>query len=204
MSGVAAWQPELPIFDPVEPRTLPQDGGAWFTLNWLSPTGRLNRQKAFQLDELETVLRLTAGQQNLYMSQCLLDRPVRRSPFVAYSTHAYADLDTYRVPRLAALTPSEAAQEVRTYCSDTGTPPPSAIISSGRGLYAKWYWAKPITRADVGRLMGVNRALVRRLDRFGADPAATDATRVLRVTGSAHTGRNVWCLCCTSNSATAM
>jgi hypothetical protein len=189
MSGALAWhQSELPIFDPVEPRNMPQDGGAWFTVNWLSPAGRLNRQKAFQLDEMETVLRLTAGQQNLYMSQCLLDRPVRRSPFVRYGTHAYVDLDTYRVPGMASLPPSEAAHEVRTYCSDTGTPPPSAIVSSGRGLYAKWYWSKPIGRADVGRMMSVNRALVHRLDRFGADPKATDATRVLRITGSEHAG----------------
>jgi hypothetical protein len=96
--------------------------------------------------------------------------------------------DIYRVPRLAALPTSEAARNVLAYCSDTGTPLPSAVISSGRGLYAKWYWSKPVERADVGRLMGVNRALVRRLDRFGADPKATDATRVLRITGSHHTG----------------
>jgi hypothetical protein len=36
-------------------------------------------------------------------------------------------------------------------------------------------------------MMGTNRALVRRLDRFGADPKATDCTRVLRITGSEHT-----------------
>jgi hypothetical protein len=35
---------QLELFDPVEPRTVPQDGKAWFTLNGLSPSGRLNRQ----------------------------------------------------------------------------------------------------------------------------------------------------------------
>ena len=181
------WQPNLPLFDPTEPRIMPQDAGAWFTLNWLSPAGKLNQQRAFQLDDLETVLRLTAGQQNLYMSQCLLDRPVRRSPFVLYGTHAYVDLDTYRMPGLAGLSRDGLARELRTYCDDTGTPPPSAIISSGRGIYGKWYFAKPAGRTDVGRMMGTNRALVRRLDRFGADPKATDCTRILRITGSEHT-----------------
>jgi hypothetical protein len=180
------WQPDLPLFDPTEPRILPQDAGAWFTLNWLSPAGKLNQQKAFQLDDLETVLRLTAGQQNLYMSQCMLDRPVRQSPFVLYGTHAYVDLDTYRIPGLAGLSRDGLARDIRMYCDDTGTPPPSAIISSGRGIYAKWYWAKPVGRDGVGRMMGVNRALVRRLDRFGADPKATDCTRILRITGSEH------------------
>src|ERR1700712_1259114 len=145
-----AYQPELPIFDPLEPRVLPQDAAAWFTINWLSPAGKLNRQRAFQLDEMETVLRLTAGQPNLYMSQCLLDRPTRRSPFVRYGTHAFVDLDTYRIARLAGLSQNELARDIRAYCIDTATPPPSAIISSGRGIYAKWYWTEPVGREGIG------------------------------------------------------
>jgi hypothetical protein len=86
---------------------MPQDGGAWFTINWLSPSGRLNRQRAFQLDEMETVLRLTAGQANVYMSQCLLDRPVRRSPFVAY---AQMMLGRYLARNLAGEQDIEAAR----------------------------------------------------------------------------------------------
>jgi hypothetical protein len=188
-TATCAWyQPELPIFDPSEPRILPQDSQAFFTINWLSPSGRLTRQQAFQLDEMETVLRLTAGQPNLYMSQCMFDRPVRRSPHVLYATHAYVDLDTYRVQHLASLPPDRLAREVRQHCADTGTPPPSAIISSGRGLYAKWYFAKPAGRNGVGRLISVNRALARRLDRFGADRKATDCARIMRITGSEHTG----------------
>jgi hypothetical protein len=80
------------------------------------------------------------------------------------------------------------ARDIRAYCIDTATPPPSAIISSGRGIYAKWYWTEPVGREGIGHMVSVNRALVRRLDRFGADRAATDCTRVLRITGSEHTG----------------
>jgi hypothetical protein len=73
-----AWtQSELPLFDPTEPRVLPQDRGAWFTINWLSPEGRLNRQKAFEVDELETVLRLIQGQPNAYLSH-----PIPGGPFL--------------------------------------------------------------------------------------------------------------------------
>src|SRR5947209_8607338 len=123
-----AGQPGLPIFDPTEPRTCPQDSRAWFTINWQSKSGRLDRQRAFPADETETVLRLTAGQPNLYMSQCYLDRPVRRSAFVSYGTHAYADLDTYRVPELSRFSPDDLVREIRSHCDDTGTPQPSAII----------------------------------------------------------------------------
>lgn len=189
MSGGLTWhQPLLSIFDPTEPRTMPQDRAALFTVNWLSRARRLNRQQAFALDELETVLRLMAGHPDRYISQCMFDRPFRQAAFVNYSTHAFADLDFYRSQASAALTPEEAAREVLEFCDATGTPPPSAIIASGRGLYAKWYWSRPIGRADVGRLMGVNRALVRRFHAFGADPISTDATRILRITGSRNTG----------------
>ena len=182
-------QPELPLFDPTEPRVLPQDRQAYFTINWLSPAGRLDRQWAFEADEIETVLRLTAGQPPLCISQSFLDRPVRRHPFVLYTTHAFVDCDVYRLPELAGIARDALVREIRTHCDDTGIPQPSAIISSGRGFYLKWYWSKPVGRDAVGgSMVGVNRALVRRLDRFGADPKATDATRLLRITGTEHTG----------------
>ena len=37
-------------------------------------------------------------------------------------------------------------------------------------------------------MVAVNRALARKLSAFGADPRATDATRLLPVTGSLHSG----------------
>jgi hypothetical protein len=184
-----AWtQSELPLFDPTEPRVLPQDRGAWFTINWLSPEGRLNRQKAFEVDELETVLRLIQGQPNAYMSQCFLDRPIRRHPFVLYGTHAYVDLDTYRIPSLAGLSLDAQAREVQLRCDDCGIPQPSALIASGRGLYGKWYWTCPVGPDGVGAMIAVNRGIQRKMAVLGADPKATDATRILRITGTEHTG----------------
>jgi hypothetical protein len=73
-------QPELPLFDPTEPRVLPQDRRAYFTINWLSPAGRLDRQWAFEADEIETVLRLTAGQPNLYISHLTLEQARQQKP----------------------------------------------------------------------------------------------------------------------------
>jgi hypothetical protein len=181
-------QPDLPLIDPTEPRILPQDGQAWFTINWLSPGGRLSRYKAFQIDEMETILRLTAGQPNLYMSQCLFDRPVRRHPFVQHVTHAWADLDSYNIPRFANRPRDDMVREIRRRCDGEGIPQPSAIIGSGRGYYPKWYFTEPVGREGVGSMVGLNRALVRHLGPLGADPKATDCTRILRVTGSEHTG----------------
>jgi hypothetical protein len=40
----------------------------------------------------------------------------------------------------------------------------------------------------VGKMIALNRELTRRLSSFGGDPRATDASRLLRVTGSLHGG----------------
>ncbi len=198
MSSAAVTQPAmiqqlgLPFIDPSEPhRIIPNDRAAYFSLNWLSPKGILNRRQMFEADELETVVRLIAGQPNIYMSQAFMDRRALKNAFVQYGTHAYTDLDYYRVPALAGRSRDELVRDVRLYCDDTGTPQPSAIIGSGRGIYCKWYYDRPVSRSDfghVGRMIGVNRGLQKRLAYFGADPKATDAARVLRVTGSEHTG----------------
>jgi hypothetical protein len=68
--------------------------------------------------------------------------------------------------------------------ADRGIPEPSVIISSGRGLYAKWYYTTPIPAAAGRRAVAVNRALVDALKDFGADPKSTDVSRVLRLPGS--------------------
>ena len=52
----------------------------------------------------------------------------------------------------------------------------------------KWCFAEPVGREHVGTMISLNRELARRLAPFGADRAATDATRLLRVTGSLHSG----------------
>lgn len=188
MNGAQQQQLMLPIFDPTEPgRVMPQDDRAFFAIAWLSATGRLNQQIAFELDQIEDVLRMVQGQANVYIAQSTFDRPIRRHTYVAHATHAHVDVDAYHVAALAGLTRDELARDIRLHCDATGTPQPSAVISSGRGLYLKWYYTTPVDRAEVGSVVASNRALRRRLEPFGADPKATDATRLLRVTGTQHT-----------------
>ena len=45
----------------------------------------------------------------------------------------------------------------------------------------------PLPRAAAGRAVAVNKALVRRFAAFGADPAAVDMSRILRVVGTTNT-----------------
>ena len=95
------------------------------------------------------------------------------------------DLDLYKLP--IPPNPGEAGILLRMFCSDEGIPDPSVIVFSGRGVYLKWMWSSPLPRAAAGRAVAVNRALVRRFAAWGADPAAVDVSRILRVVGTTNT-----------------
>jgi hypothetical protein len=144
-------------------------------------------QRPYRLDDLEFVLRNVRKDRDTYMSQGFFARPNRRAIHLAYATHAYVDLDVYKVPAKAGRLPEDIAHALLMHCGDNNIPLPSAIISSGRGLYAKWFWRHPIPRAAAGRAVAVNRALVRRFTEFGADPLAVDMSRILRVVGTVNT-----------------
>ena len=180
---MVAWtQPDLPLLDPLEPRVLPQDAGAWFTINRLTDDGM--KQRLYRLHLIEPVLRALGRCPDTYMSQGMFAVPLRRAVHVAWLTHGYVDVDCYKSPIWQGETPDDMVQEILWFCADDDIPPPSVILSSGRGIYCKWFWTTPIPRAEAGRAVQVNRVLTRRLLSFRADPEAVDVSRILRVRGS--------------------
>lgn len=70
---------------------------------------------------------------------------------------------------------------------DRGFPMPSVIVNSGMGLQAKWLLDKPILPRQLKPWKQAQATLQKWFDRIGADPAAMDASRVLRVVGTTHT-----------------
>lgn len=142
-------------------------------------------QRAYRLHELEWVLGHVNDNLDTYMSQAFFSKPCRRALHVAWLTHAYVDLDLYKLP--VPPNPGEAGIMLRLFCRDEGIPEPSVIVSSGRGLYLKWMWSSPLPRAAAGRAVAVNRALVRLFQQWGADPVAVDVSRILRVVGTRNT-----------------
>lgn len=186
----------LPLIDPLEPRVLPQDRGAWFTVTRIARDGSM-KQRPYRLPLFETVLRAIGPALDTYLSQGTFAQPCRRAVHLAWMTHAYVDLDTYKASAWSihvdrdtygtnkgCPAPDEMVREILGHCDDNDIPPPSIILSSGRGFYCKWFWSQPIPRAEVGRAVAVNRALARRLTRFQADPRAIDVSRILRVAGT--------------------
>ena len=142
-------------------------------------------QRPYRLEQMDFVLRNCAKDTDTYISQALFSKPNRRALNVAFITHAYVDLDIYKLEH-----PPTVGQEgvmIRLFCRDEGIPEPSSITSSGRGIYLKWFYSSPVPRAGAGRAVAISRALVKRFAEWGADPCAVDVSRVLRLVGSVNT-----------------
>ena len=175
--------PVLPFLDPLEPsRVLPRTGSLWWTLN--TKAGDRMRQAPHRLSDLERTLEHVRPSLDTYASQGIFTAPNRRALNIGWMTHAYLDLDIYRVPDLVGLSPDQIAGLIREHCRENGRNPPSLIEFSGRGIYLKWLWKAPVPKAAAGKAVAVNRALVRRFASFGADPVCVDVSRILRVIGT--------------------
>jgi hypothetical protein len=125
-----------------------------------------------------------AKDQDVWLSQGEFFQRSRRVVHLLRIGLLFADLDTYKTPWAAGRTPEELAESVLYCCAADGMPTPSLIVFSGRGLQAKWLLEKPLPRQALPRWRACERHLVAKLTHFGADPAATDAARVLRVPGT--------------------
>lgn len=88
----------------------------------------------------------------------------------------YVDIDGCANP---AYSLDEALDTLRT----NRMPPPSAVVFSGRGLHLYWLM-QPAPAKALPVWQRIQDTLVASLATLGADPAAKDCTRVLRLVGS--------------------
>lgn len=151
------------------------------------------QQRSYRLDRLPDVLASLEGEPDTYISQAAFASPNRRLANFARISLLWVDLDVYSVDGLRNFSVDSIAWQLLDACNDRGIPPPSIIIDSGRGMYAKWYLDAPLPKRALSRWQLVQNTLCLKLKDFGADPNARDAARVLRVVGSTHkkTGRRV-------------
>lgn len=160
-----------------EPRPVPRSGG-WWTLNWKGSEGGRLQQRAYRVGDLETVLRNVDRTRDTYLSQAFFSQPNRRALNVLHMTHAYVDLDVYRVDALRGMDDRGIVYLIHEACHEAEIPLPTWIVASGRGYYAKWSWRHVLPKAAAGRVVAVHRALVSVFRDLGADPAAVDVSRI--------------------------
>jgi hypothetical protein len=177
---------QLQLFD--DEHALYHDSARYGYFSILSKDGGTGRprQHSYALPKLEQVLRLLPKDQDSYLSQAEFIAPNRRVVNLARIGLLFVDLDCYKLN----LTPDAALWHLLHECDERGIPPPSLVIHSGRGVYAKWLLDGTIPRQALPRWNRLQAELVSAFERIGADPAARDASRVLRIVGTVNTKSN--------------
>lgn len=151
------------------------------------------RQESYRLSQMPTVLDLVDTRRDTWLSQAEFIRPNRRIVNLARIGLLFADLDTYRTEWARGKTPEQQADAVLFHCESEGLPRPSILVFSGRGLQAKWLLEGTLPRQALPRWNACQRHLIDRLAPLGADPAAKDASRVLRLVSTVNTKSNEVC-----------
>lgn len=172
---------QLALFDrEIEARTYHDPGRVGFFSILVDVNGD-KRQSSHRLTEMPTVLNLIDKGRDTWLTQAEFIRPNRRVVNLARVGLLFADLDTYRTPWATGRTPEQLAASVLYFCAQEGIPTPSMLIFSGRGIQAKWLLDGTIPRQALPRWNACQKYLIDRLRPVGADVAAKDASRVLRL-----------------------
>lgn len=172
---------QLPLFDATAEAECYHSTAVRGFFALLTDTDGRRRQSSHRLSDMPLVLDLLDPHRDTWLSQAEFDRPNRRIAHLLRLSLLFTDLDTYRVPDLSGRTPEQLAASVLYHCADEGLPTPSLLVFSGRGIQAKWFLDRPLPRQALPRWNACQRFLVDRLAALGADPAAKDASRVLRL-----------------------
>jgi hypothetical protein len=117
--------------------------------------------------------------------------PLHRTNRLRYVNACYADLDCYKL----GLDVGTVIGRVINLQDSGQLPHASMIVRSGRGLWLLWLIHDPKTPDQsagafpdkLDLYARIQQAIIERLLHLGADPAARDATRHIRVPGSLHT-----------------
>ena len=119
---------------------------------------------------------------NVYISQCVFNRPCRRRAAFHSVGQLFVDLDVYNAPyqKVRELSRNQVITQVYKICDAHKLPYPSIILSSGRGFYLKWF----INRLPENVLLmweHTQTYLVKLFQALGSDANAKDASRILRL-----------------------
>jgi DNA-binding CsgD family transcriptional regulator len=120
---------------------------------------------------------------NVWISMGEFSKPNRRIVNLTRMGLCFLDLDTYKSE--AKDWPREQViAKIHELCRSAGIPSPSLIVFSGRGYQIKWVLSSYLPRDALPRWNVVQGLLLKLFEPLGADPAAKDAARILRLVGT--------------------
>lgn len=179
-------QKEFDFLEPAE--YLGHRESAYFSILTKTPSGRM-AQKAHPVEFMPDVLRGILAQKSLqdtWISQAEFYAPTRRLVHLSRLGLLFADLDTYKLQGLPN-DPEKLTDALRCYCEKVALPEPNLVVFSGRGLQAKWILDGALPSQALPRWNALQGEINTRLQGFGADAKALDASRVLRLVDTINT-----------------
>lgn len=146
-------------------------------------TQRWHEQRV-PIKELAFAVRALAGAPASYLSQHRFKGP-RKIAHLWQLGALWADLDYHKIPEWQGKDPRWIFEAAVELLADARIPVPTFAVATGRGLALVWtHHAVP--RGALPRWNACQRVLYQTLKPLGADRAALDAARVLRIVGSVH------------------
>lgn len=140
------------------------------------------KENVYTVEELLEILPAYYGATDVYVSQNRFRR-WRGVNRLAEISSMYADLDFYHHPDLSEMHVAGVLRVAMDELEKARLPRPSYAMSTGRGLALVWLH-EPVPPAELPRWDLCQAQLWRALRDVGADRAATDAARVLRLAGT--------------------
>lgn len=140
------------------------------------------KENVYSVDRLLEILPAFSGATDVYISQNRFWRWRSVSRLAELST-MYADLDYYHRSNLAGMPVVGVLEEALTELGRAQIPRPSFATSTGRGLALVWLH-NSVPRSELPKWNLCQTHIWRALRDLGADRAATDAARVLRLVGT--------------------
>ena len=151
------------------------------------------KQRSYPLSEMPKVLSSIDKELDTYISMGEFSKYSRKTEHLLRIGVLYVDIDTYYFEFSKGRTPKQLADSVLFHCDDVGIPRPTTLVFSGRGIQAKWLLKTPVPHKALYRWKACQEQLIKKLEKIGADTAAKDASRVLRVVGTKNTKSGEYC-----------
>lgn len=136
-------------------------------------------ESGFSASQLQAAVASIDRNADTFASQNSFLFPARRTNNIKQLRSLYADIDCYR----NALTPEQALWQLEHDFFGSILPLPNLVVMTGRGLALTWY-LKPAPAEALPLWQFAEDWICKQLQHLGADPAATDAARVLRLAGT--------------------
>ncbi|RDV80404.1 helix-turn-helix domain-containing protein [Ammonifex thiophilus] len=137
------------------------------------------REQAVKVTDIPCVVEEFAGRADVYLTQNRFYGCKRRIVWLGQLGANFIDLD-YHKTEYAGHNPYTVLERAFDILMERQIPPPTFVVFSGRGLQLVWLHT-PVPRKALPRWNAVQAELCASLEELGADYAARDATRVLRL-----------------------